>query len=159
MHEEDARPELYELDDGRVIGVEADVRPDSLYGASKAFGEALARFHVDRHGMTCVCLRIGSVVDAPDPGDAPPGTDVWSVTPREVRRRLRATWLSHRDCASLFAAGLDAPVRWAVAYGASANPRRIWDIESAREAIGFVPADAAPGWLWAATEETQETAE
>jgi len=151
MHEEDARPELYELGVPRVIGLGDDVRPDSLYGVSKVFGEAFGRYHVERHGMICVCLRIGSVVAAPDPGDGPPGTDVWSVTPPEVRRRLRATWLSHRDCAGLFAAALEAPVRWAVAYGTSANPRQIWDVAGARDTIGFVPVDSAPAWLWSST--------
>ena len=37
--------------------------------------------------------------------------------PRRARHRLRATWLSHRDCARLIQAALDAPVHWAVVYG------------------------------------------
>lgn len=148
MLEEEAGPALYELGDPRVLDHRAELRPDSLYGVSKAFGEALARYHVERHGMASVCLRIGSVVDAPDPGTVPAAADVWHVTPPEVVTRLRATWLSHRDCAALFAAALEAPVRWAVVYGTSANPRHIWDLAHARDTIGYVPADAAPAWLW-----------
>ena len=35
-------------------------RPDGLYGASKAYGEALGSMYVDRFGLSIVCLRIGS---------------------------------------------------------------------------------------------------
>jgi nucleoside-diphosphate-sugar epimerase len=36
-------------------------RPDSLYGASKVFGESLCRLCVDSHSMSCVCLRLAEV--------------------------------------------------------------------------------------------------
>ena len=49
----------------RRIGVEAPVRPDSRYGASKAFGEALAALYAFKHGLRVTCLRIGNVADAP----------------------------------------------------------------------------------------------
>ena len=35
-------------------------------------------------------------------------------------------------------------VRWAVVYGVSGNPRRFWDLEHARELLGWEPQDAAP---------------
>lgn len=46
-------------------------RPDSLYGVSKVFGEALCRLYVDRHGFSCVCLRLAEVRpdDRPNPLD------------------------------------------------------------------------------------------
>jgi uronate dehydrogenase len=47
------------------IGVEAKVRPDSRYGVSKAFGEALAALYADKHGLRVLCLRIGNVGDKP----------------------------------------------------------------------------------------------
>ena len=59
------------------------VRPDSYYGASKAFGEALARFYVDEHGLAVICLRIGS----------------WLPEPTSTRHL--STWLSPRDMAQL----------------------------------------------------------
>lgn len=152
MFEELADPDLYALDDPRQLDHHAELRADSLYGVTKAFGEVLARYLVDHNAMAAVCLRIGSVVDAPDPAEAAPGEDVWSVTPPEERARLRATWLSHADTARLVAAALRAPTRWAIVYGTSGNPRQIWDLEHAREAIAYVPRDAAPRWLWAAEE-------
>lgn len=46
-------------------------RPDSLYGVSKVFGEALCRLYVDRHGFSCVGLRLAEVRpdDRPNPLD------------------------------------------------------------------------------------------
>ena len=43
-----------------VISPKDPVRPDGLYGLSKAFGENLAQFYWDRHGIETVSLRIGS---------------------------------------------------------------------------------------------------
>jgi uronate dehydrogenase len=34
-----------------LVPVDLPIRPDTYYGVSKAFGEALARFFVDRYGM------------------------------------------------------------------------------------------------------------
>ena len=47
------------------IGVNVTVRPDSRYGVSKAFGEALGALYADKHGLRVTCLRIGNVGDAP----------------------------------------------------------------------------------------------
>jgi hypothetical protein len=35
-------------------------------------------------------------------------------------------------------------VDWAVVYGISDNPRQFWDIEHARELLGYAPQDSAP---------------
>ena len=45
----------------RRIGTDVTVRPDSRYGVSKAFGEALGALYADKHGMIVTCLRIGNV--------------------------------------------------------------------------------------------------
>ena len=52
----------------RKIGTDLTVRPDSRYGVSKAFGEALGALYSDKHGMIVTCLRIGNV--GPRPLDA-----------------------------------------------------------------------------------------
>jgi nucleoside-diphosphate-sugar epimerase len=119
-------------------------RPDSLYGVSKGFGELLGRFYSEVHGLRVVCLRIGTVLRSDDPHDpAPPGFGAWAATPWEVR--IRATWLSHGDCAELFRCALEADVRFAVTYGVSDVPGRFWDLEHARSALGFVARDRWPG--------------
>jgi len=100
-------------------------RPDSLYGVTKVYGEALGRLYVDKFGMEVVCLRIGTFAERP----------------RQVRDL--ATWLSPADAVRLFAASLSAPdVGFRVVYGASANTRRFWDLTPGRD-IGYEPQDDA----------------
>jgi uronate dehydrogenase len=97
-------------------------RPDGLYGASKVFGEAIARMYVDRFGLSAVCLRIGS------------------FKPQPEEERELSTWLSHADGVRLFRAALTADVDFAIVYGGSANTRRWWPADTA---IGFAPQDDA----------------
>jgi uronate dehydrogenase len=98
-------------------------RPDGLYGASKAYGEALGSMYVDRFGLSIVCLRIGS----------------WRPTPGE--KRELSTWISHADGIRLVRAALTADdVGFAIVYGVSANTRRWWPPD---QAIGYVPEDDA----------------
>ena len=149
MNEIDNAPAIYNLDDPRVYDHLAEPRPDSLYGVSKLFGEAVGRYYVDRYGMRAICLRIGTVRDDDRPGDP----EVYGAVPEPLefltdeqrRERLRATWLSRRDCAQLISRAIDAvDVPWAIVYGISDNPRQFWDLEHARRTIGYAPEDSAP---------------
>jgi uronate dehydrogenase len=100
-------------------------RPDTFYGLSKAFGEALGQLYADRHGMAVACLRIGSCFQRP------------------TSTRQLSTWLSPADCVRLVHACLTAPdLGYAVVYGVSANTRGWWDLEPARR-LGYAPADDA----------------
>ena len=40
-------------------------KPDSRYGVSKVFGEALASLYADKYGMEMFCMRIGNVNPKP----------------------------------------------------------------------------------------------
>jgi uronate dehydrogenase len=98
----------------RRIGVNAPVRPDSRYGASKAFGEAIAALYADKHGLRVACIRIGNVTDVP-----------------ADRRRL-SIWIDPRDLAQLVRIGLEHPdLRYEIFFGASDNERGWWDNEAA----------------------------
>ncbi|HYH12585.1 MAG TPA: NAD(P)-dependent oxidoreductase [Thermomicrobiales bacterium] len=141
------RPELYDLDDGRVIDHTAEIQPDSLYGVSKAYGEAMGRYYVDHHGLSVVCLRIGSWTGAEAEMSPQNLWDESRVDEPDIeakRRRYRATWLSDRDGVHLIECALETPKRWFLCYGISNNPRRFWDIEHARQGIGYNPQDSAP---------------
>lgn len=149
MYELDGAPDLYDLDDPRVYDHTVEVRPDSLYGVSKVYGEALGRYYAERHGLAVVCLRIGAV----RAGDDPTAPEVLASSPalldltteEQRHQRMRAVWLSRRDCGQLISRALDATdVRWAVVYGISNNPRQFWDISHAREVLGYEPEDEAP---------------
>ena len=146
-YEEDGLPEIYALDDPRTYDHTVEHRPDSLYGVAKVFGEALGRHYVDAFGIRSYNLRIGSVFAHDDPRDPSiaEGSFWLPLTPEQKFDRIRATWLSQRDCAELIAACIEAEhVPWAVVYATSNNPRQMWDLSHAKELLGWVPRDAAP---------------
>ena len=108
-----------------VIDAGAPVRPDGLYGVSKAFGENLARFYFDRHGIETACLRIGS--SFAEPKD----------------RRMLATWMSFDDLERLVVSCLGAPVvGHSIVYGMSDNRTTWWDNTQARH-LGYRPQDSS----------------
>jgi NAD+ dependent glucose-6-phosphate dehydrogenase len=149
-YELEGAPELYDLNDGRVYDHTAELRPDSLYGVSKVYGEALGRHYVDQHGLKVVCLRIGGARWPHDPSHP---DNLWadmsdrSPETLALRRRMRAVWLSERDCVQLIEKAVLTDEPWVVCYGISNNPRRFWDIEHARLALGYEPKDAAPALI------------
>jgi uronate dehydrogenase len=109
----------------QVIGPKDPVRPDGLYGLSKAFGENLAQLYWDRYGIETVSLRIGSSFTAPKD------------------RRMLATWMSFDDTERLVVAALTAPVvGHTIIYGMSDNTTTWWDNTSARH-IGYRPQDSS----------------
>jgi len=108
-----------------LLRADVPLRPDTNYGVSKAFGEAVARFYADRHGLRVACLRIGSCDDRPR------------------SPRMLSTWLSPGDAVRLVDACLRAPhLDFAVVYGVSANTRGWWDLQPARD-LGYEPRDDA----------------
>src|SRR3954462_10121298 len=83
----------------RKIGTDVTVRPDSRYGVSKAFGEALGALYFDKHGMSVTCLRVGNV----------------GARPLDVRRL--SIWISPEDIVQLIGIGLDHPgIRFEILY-------------------------------------------
>ena len=121
-----------------VISPADPMRPDGLYGISKAFGENLSRYYFDRYGIETACLRIGS--SFPEPRD----------------RRMLSTWLSYDDLERLVLACLTAPVvGHSVIYGVSDNRAVWWDNTSAAH-LGFRPQDSSEPFR-AAAEARQPT--
>jgi hypothetical protein len=55
--------------EGGIVGPDAPIRPDSLYGVSKCFGESVGRYYHDLYGMQVICLRIGSCHGKDDHAD------------------------------------------------------------------------------------------
>jgi NAD+ dependent glucose-6-phosphate dehydrogenase len=146
-YELDGLPKIYELDDPRQYDHHAELRPDSLYGVSKIYGEALGRHFHEAFGLRVYNLRIGSVLSDDDPQSpsVAKGSFWLDLTPEQKYKRMRATWLSKRDCAELIACCLESThVGWATVYGISNNPRQFWDLSEARRLLGFAPKDAAP---------------
>ncbi len=109
----------------RKIRTDVTVRPDSRYGVSKAFGEALGALYADKHGIAVTCLRIGNV----------------GPCPLDVRRL--SIWISPEDIVQLFRIGLEHPdIRFDILYGASDNEASWWDNSRARQ-LGYRPTGKA----------------
>jgi uronate dehydrogenase len=98
-------------------------KPDSRYGVSKVFGEALGSLYAHKYGMEVVCVRIGN------------------VNPRPMDKRRLSIWLSPRDLAQLVSIAIDKPgIRFEIVYGVSAN-RRSWYDNANAERLGYRPQD------------------
>lgn len=112
-----------------LIAPDWPVRPDSPYGTGKALSENVARYYAERHAISCICLRIGTV----------------RRDDRPANPRHYATLLTHADLIRLVACALQAPLRlrYGVYYGVSANTWRFWDVGNAAEELGFEPQDDA----------------
>ncbi len=107
------------------IDADAPVRPDGLYGVSKAFGENLSRFYYDRYGIETVCLRIGSSF------------------PLVKDRRMLSTFLSYDDLVELVRCALFVPgIGHTIVFGNSNNSASWWDNSKAAH-LGFKPRDSA----------------
>ena len=146
-YEMDGAPDIYQLDDPRVYDHTVELRPDSLSGVSKIFGEAVGRYYAEFHGVRSYNLRIGSVRADDDPKDpsVPNGSFWLDISAQDKFDRMRATWLSKRDCAGLIAACIEAEdVPFAIVYGISDNPRKFWDISHGEQLLGWKPVDSAP---------------
>lgn len=101
-------------------------RPDSRYGVSKVFGEALGRLYADKHGIGVACLRIGS------------------FRPRPENARQLATWISPRDMTQLVQRCIDAPdFHFITLYGVSNNASCRWLSSAENRLVGYVPQDDA----------------
>jgi uronate dehydrogenase len=107
------------------IGVNVTVRPDSRYGVSKAFGEAIGAMYADKHGLRVTCLRIGNVGDTP------------------IDQRRLAIWLKPEDLVQLIRIGLEhRDIKFEVFYGASNNAAGWWDNSNAQR-YGYHPIGKA----------------
>jgi uronate dehydrogenase len=105
----------------RRIGVDVALRPDSRYGVSKAFGEALGALYAFKHGLRVTCIRIGNFGDAP------------------VDRRRLSIWVAPQDLVQLVRIGLEHPdIRHEIFYGVSDNVRGWWD-NAAAFCLGYRP--------------------
>ena len=107
------------------IGTDVTPRPDSRYGVSKVFGEALGALYSDKHGLRVTCLRIDNVAHAP------------------VDQRRLSIWVSPEDVAQLVRIGLEhSDIRYEIFYGVSDNAASWWDNSNAQR-FGYKPRDRA----------------
>ena len=98
-------------------------KPDSRYGVSKAFGEAIGSLYADKFGLQIFNIRIGN------------------VNPKPIDKRRLSIWISPRDIAQLVSIGVEHPdVRFEIVYGVSGNQRSWYDNSNAHR-LGYRPQD------------------
>jgi uronate dehydrogenase len=103
-------------------------KPDSRYGVSKVFGEALGSLYADKYGMQFLMIRIGNVNPAP------------------IDKRRLSIWISPRDIAQLVTLGIEHPdIRFEIVYGISGNTRGWYENGNAFR-LGYRPLDNAEAW-------------
>lgn len=118
----------------RDIQISADmpVSPLTLYGATKAWGEAVAAFYAYQKNLPIICLRIGWLKPRNDRSIVPGAPHLGLV-------------LTHEDLIRLISASIDAPedLRFGIFHGISNNRWKRLDISTARELLKYEPQDDA----------------
>lgn len=110
-------------------------RPANLYGATKAWAEALGGWVAASSRTSVVALRIGYFSERPPEGD--------NATPRNL-----SGWLSHGDCARLIQAAVESEHDgFVLVNGISANRYRVAELGEAERQIGYAPVDDTWAWL------------
>jgi len=110
---------------GKVLDANCQMRPDSIYGVSKAYGEMLASYYYDMFGIETAAVRIGSCFPEPE------------------NRRMLSTWMSYNDFTDLIkhVFAVDE-LGYSIVYGVSDNPESWWDNSLAAH-IGWKPQDSS----------------
>ena len=110
---------------GVQLALDCPLRPDGLYGLSKIWGEAMGRLYWDKHGISSICLRIGSAL------------------PRPTEPRHLSTWLGPDDLEQLILRAIETPdLGFLTVWGVSANTRSWWD-NSLAAPLGYAPRQNA----------------
>lgn len=114
-------------------------RPANLYGATKAWAEAIGSWVSSTSPVEVVAMRIGNFAEEPPTGP--------EVTPRDL-----GAWLSPEDCAELVRASVEGQIEdFTVVNGISANRYRKASYGHAEQRLGFRPSDDA----WAGPNSTE----
>jgi uronate dehydrogenase len=112
----------------KQISPEQPIRPDSLYGVGKAFGEALGSFYADEYHLSVICLRIGSFQAEPQF--------------KSVNERSARIWCSPRDLAQLVSKCLESDhLGFQIFHAVSKNQQGYLDFSDAQRLVGYQPQD------------------
>lgn len=114
---------------GRQVHADDPVSPGDLYGVTKCFSEAMARYMAVQHDLSAICIRIGGfqpLATAKDPDSI----------------GLIDAFVSHRDLDQLIKLSIDDErLLFAIVHGLSNNRFNRMDISEAQELLGYEPQD------------------
>jgi len=106
-----------------VVSTDDPMRPDSIYGLTKCWGELTAGMYYDKAGIRSLIIRIGNAQDMPR---APRALEVW-ISPGDMVQ-LSMIGLTHPD------------LTVSTVFGVSAGGGSWWDNSEATR-LGYVPQD------------------
>jgi nucleoside-diphosphate-sugar epimerase len=115
---------------GTQVTTDMPVRPSTVYGCTKVFGEALGRYYSDKHGLQVICIRLCWF----QPYDSPA---------LRSAAEIHSKWCSPRDLTQLIVKSIRSDVKFAIFFGISNNTGRRLDIANAQELVGYAPEDNA----------------
>ena len=111
------------------VGWDRPVRPTTVYGATKCWGEALGRVYADQHGLSVICVRLCN-----------PHFDQAGNWDQDDL----ISGISPRDAATLFGRCVDVDdVEFAIVNGISNHRHPRLDLEVSRRVLGFEPQDGS----------------
>lgn len=104
-------------------------RPLNMYGATKAFAEAVGHVFAQTHGLSVLVVRIG--------------TFEFNQPEFDVNGRNLSTFISARDMSQLLACCVDADpaIRYGVVHGVSNNRYKRLGLTQTRALVGYAPQD------------------
>jgi uronate dehydrogenase len=106
------------------------ISPLTLYGATKAWGEAVAAYYAQQKNLSAICLRIGWAMPRNDSRIAPGVNHLDRV-------------ITHEDLIRLISASIEASndIRFGIFHGVSNNRWKRLDISTTRTVLKFEPQD------------------
>ena len=131
-------PETLDLKKNKILSLENNTNPDSLYAVSKLFGEDLGKYFSEQHKIKFIGLRIGWIVKGDDP-------TIMCGTPSEDY--LRSMYLSHRDCIQAFEKALESSRDFLIAYAISNNSTKVFDLKETSRTLNFYPEDDSENYF------------
>ena len=104
-------------------------RPLNMYGATKAFAEAVGHVYALTHGLSTLVVRIG--------------TFEYNRPQFDINGRNLSTFVSARDMSSLLACCVDADpeLKFGIVHGVSNNRYKRLGLTQTRSLVGYVPQD------------------
>lgn len=103
-------------------------RPSTIYACTKLFGEAMARYYSDAHGMSMIVIRLCWFQGYDSEG---------LHNYHEIARQ----WCSPKDLTQLIVKAIASDTRFGIFIGVSNNSGRHLDIRNACEVLGYQPMD------------------
>lgn len=120
-----------------IVRPDDEMDPDTYYGVTKVFGEAMGHYYANRHGLDVVNLRIGWLLSEEELAE--------EIADRDAagERYARAMWLSPDDCRRVIRAAATTTLESTplTAHGISDNAERFLSLSETMLELGYRPKD------------------